>query len=768
MSQFVLPYPFLGRSPFVTTRRFLIALITITLATLAFSFDFAPQVSTITPNRMIFVPNRGQTDASVQFLAHQGSNRWLFTQDEMIYSWVTQENEVETLTSTPTSLPQFHTGTLRQQFLGVNEDARFAAAEPLIGTVNYLLGKDATHWLTNLPTYAAVHSEAYYSGVDIAYTNQVSGLGIQFLVHPGASIDQVRWQYPDAVFASINEKGELSLTLPDMTEVVIPALTAYQTINGRIVPLSIRYIQLADGTISWQVGDYDLNSALVITQLVTSSYAYDRIQDIFVDNQGSTYVVGLTSSTDFPLINPLQSTTAGPFDAFISRFSLDGTDLIYSTFFGGAGADIAGSISVDTSGNMYIMGSTDSPDFPVLNPWQSTYHGVADVFIVKLAPDGNSMAFSTYFGGNDVDVPSQIINDDVGNVYFAGVTRSCDFPLHNPLQNICPGNEDAFVSKLSATGQNLLFSTYLGGSNYDAVNSLTIDDQHNVYVTGETRSSDFPLVNPLQNARSGISDALVSKISADGQTLVYSTFLGGNTSETAYNLAVLNNGAVVVTGITASNDFPIVNPLQNTHHGNNDMFVSQLNTLGNSLVYSTYLGGSDTDAGMDVVVDDEGNIYLTGTTYSMDFPVVNAVQPTSGGYQDTVVAKLNAAGSALVFSTYVGGESSEFVSSVAVDEANNVYVAGETWSTAFPTTPGAWQENYAGGGDGFVTKILADGSAFGYSTYLGGGFPTDVTVTDVRGVAYDGWLTGLFTSGVVYLVIGYWVWRYRRGRKGIV
>lgn len=770
MSQLVLSQPFSGRSSFVAHVRLMVFLAMITVLICALSPTLVSKVPAAMPGDLIFVPNMGQADASVQFQAHQGGNRWLFTQDEIIYSWVVAEESHEVFTDIPSPLPQVSIGTLSQQFLGANENAQFAATNPLAGKVNYLLGNDSTRWYTNLPTYATFRTKEFYPGIQVTYQGQENILGTQFTVHPGIDIAQVRWQYPNAESVSINELGQLSLVLPNIAETItIPTPTARQFVAGHYVFVDIQYVQLSSEVISWHLGDYDLTANLIVdTQMPALSFAYDRVEDVFVGGQGHAYVVGFTSSTDFPMENPLQSTSVGQFDAFITQFTPDGTGLMYSTFLGGTGFDMASSISEDDTGYMYVVGTTDSLDFPVLNPWQANYHGVFDSFVVKLSPDGSSMVFGTYLGGNNVDAASQVVNDVTGNAYFTGVTHSCDFPLSNPLQGVCAGNEDAFVSKLSSDGQTLIFSTYLGGDDYDAAYSLDVDAQSNAYVIGETRSPDFPLMNPFQNTLSGISDVFVSKLDSTGQALTYSTYLGGNTSEVAGDIAVHDDGTVFVAGMTGSIDFPLLDPFQNLYHGNNDIFISRMNQAGNSLVYSTYLGGSDTDTGLDIEVDDDGNMYVTGMTHSTDFPMMNAIQPANGGYQDTVVAKINANGSALVFSTYVGGESSEFVSSIAIDPDNNVYVAGETWSGAYPTTVGAWQENYAGGGDGFVTKILADGSAFGYSTYLGGGFPTDVTLSGMSGTTYDSWLVGSMIGGVGLLVMGYWVWCYRQGRKGIV
>ena len=320
--------------------------------------------------------------------------------------------------------------------------------------------------------------------------------------------------------------------------------------------------------------------------------------------------------------------------------------------------------------------------------------------------------------------------DSAGNAYVTGWTVSTDFPTMNPLQPTYGGDPygDAFVTKISPEGSALVYSTYLGGSNWDQGYGIAVDSAGNAYVTGLTESNDFPTTpGAFQTTFGGYQDAFVAKLSPSGSALVYSTYLGGSSYDIGYGIAVDSAGNAYVTGLTQSTDFPTMNPLQPTYGGSDDVFVAKLNPTGSALAYSTYLGGRWTDYGLGIAVDGAGNAYVTGATFSTDFPTTpGAFQRVCNGgsycvhYGDAFVSKINPSGSALVSSTYLGGSSYDQGASIAVDSAGNAYVTGSTGSSDFPVTPGAFQTVCNGGsgcGDAFVAKIhLLDATTTTLST----------------------------------------------------
>jgi hypothetical protein len=404
--------------------------------------------------------------------------------------------------------------------------------------------------------------------------------------------------------------------------------------------------------------------------------------------------------------------------------------LSYSTYLGGTGGESGNAIATDGAGNVYVAGETSSTDFPTVNPAQPACAGLscADVFVAKLSADGSELVYATFLGGSNLDWGYGIAVNAAGNAYVTGTTTSRDFPTVNAIQPELARLEDAFVTALDPTGAALLYSTYLGGTGIDHGRAIAVDGAGDAFVGGWTQSSDFPTANPVQPSHAGgFWDVFVARVAADGSQLVYSTYLGGRGVDVARGIAVGPDGSAVITGQAGSPDFPTVNPIQPGYGGGPaDFFVTRLTPDGSEVVYSTFLGGVGNDTAHSVGVDADGNATVAGLTDSFDFPTAKALQPVLGGEYDAVVARLSADGSRLLYATYLGGSGFDFGRGVAVDPAGNAYLTGETHSLDFPTVKPI-QAKLGGGEcfgipcqDAFVTKVYADGSALAYSTYLGG------------------------------------------------
>jgi len=337
----------------------------------------------------------------------------------------------------------------------------------------------------------------------------------------------------------------------------------------------------------------------------------------------------------------------------------------YATYFGGSGTDIGYGIAVDSRNNVYVTGQTSSSNLPLKTAFDNSLEGANDAFVMKLNAQGNALVFSTYIGGrNQGDRGWAIAVDQAGNIYFTGETNSLNFPTVNAAQPNFRGGADGFVAKLNIEGNTLLYSSYLGGGFTDTSHSIALDRFDNAYITGRTESANFPVRNALQDKLRGQRDAFVMKFSADGE-IIYSTFLGGEAAaggrdeEVGYGIAVDAMQNAYIAGYTTTPNFPTANAIQPAFGGVEDAFVAKLNAAGSSLVYSTYLGGARVDNGRGIAVDPLGNAYVIGYTLSPDFPKVEALQPLPGGGGDGFVAKINAAGSALLYSTYLGGAGAE-------------------------------------------------------------------------------------------------------------
>ena len=332
------------------------------------------------------------------------------------------------------------------------------------------------------------------------------------------------------------------------------------------------------------------------------------------------------------------------------------------------------------------------------------------------------ISYSTYFGGSGTSSVTGLAVDSSGNLYLTGWTESIDFPIVGAAQAVNHGGVEAFVAKLNANGSGLIYATYVGGNSDDRAAGIAIDPLGNAFVTGSTTSTNFPVVAAAFRSSSGNRDAFVFRLNAVGNTLVYSTYLGGSGVDQGNAIALDSTGNAYVTGDTASANFPIQSAVQGTLGGTTDAFITKLTSAG-FVLFSTFLGGSGAEHSSAITIGSNGNIYVAGGTFSTNFPVTGALQPSSGGSQDAFVTQLAGSGSPIFRSTYLGGSGGivgtpEEATGIAVDTSGNIYVAGVTNSTNFPVTTGAFQTSPGGGQDGFVTKISSAGT-LAYSTYLG-------------------------------------------------
>ncbi|HVX63807.1 MAG TPA: SBBP repeat-containing protein, partial [Pirellulales bacterium] len=494
------------------------------------------------------------------------------------------------------------------------------------------------------------------------------------------------------------------------------------------VPVAGCFVLEGADRVGFAVGAYDASLPLVIdpvldysTYLGGSDYQFGNA--IAVDAAGNAYVTGYTGSTDFPVTPGAYQTSDAGEAAFVAKLSAAGAGLVYCTYLGGSDDDRGNALAVDAAGNAYVTGYTGSTDFPVTSGAYQTSIGAhgEDAFVAKLSADGAVLVYSTYLGGSLSDEGYGIAVDAVGASYVTGYTQSTDFPATpDAYQTSKAGYDDGFVAKLSADGANLVYSTYLGGDNYNTdSHDIAVDGAGNAYVTGITESANFPVTPGAYQTSfgGGYRDAFVAKLSVDGASLVYSTYLGGSLSDEGYGIAVDAAGNAYITGVTFSDDFPITPGAYKTSLGGwvRDAIVAKLSADGASLVYSTYLGGGGSQ-GNSIAVDGAGYAYVTGEAGSSGFPTTpDAYQTIYGGGHDAFVAKLSVDGASAVYATYLGGVISDVGSGIAVDGDGNAYVTGYTESRDFPVTPGAFQTSSAGGMfvsyDVFVAKFVLNNVA---------------------------------------------------------
>jgi hypothetical protein len=640
---------------------------------------------------LAFEANQGQTDSQVKYMARGNGYTLFLTASDAVFSLQSRSSEsakskirrgavLQAKNSTEQDTQKDLTAVVRMQLVGGNSQAKVSASGQLPGKSNYFLGNDPSKWHADVPHYGRVSYQDVYPGVNLAYHGAQRQTEFDFVVAPGANPTPIALQFTGAQGLNTDNSGNLVISSA-AGDVELHKPVAYQEHNGARQPVDARFILSANNQVSFELGNYDRSRELVIDPSVSYGYSTylggtgnDEGQSIAFDGTGAAYVTGETTSANFPVIGT--STLAGTQNAFVTKIAADGSSLIYSTYVGGNKSDSGNSIAVDASGDAFVAGGTTSTTFPVMpaGALQTKLKGASNAFVFELGSSG-TLIYSTYLGGTGADVALGIAlaSDSSGDVYVVGGTSSTDFPILGAIQGtLGTGNiRDGFVTKLNSSGTALVYSTYLGGSSVggDVAGAVAVDSSDNAYVTGQTFSLTFPTKTPLQPACGSC------------------------------------------TG------------------GNSNAFVTVINPLGSAFVYSTFLGGSGVDAGDGIAVDSTG-AYVTGTTTSSNFPLQSALQLTYGGNTDAFVTKLNPAGSALLYSTYLGGSGFDAGASIAIDGGHFAYVTGQTNSTNFKTV-NPTQTTLNGGSnttsfDAFVSEIDSAGATLVFSTYLGGSGNEDV------------------------------------------
>ena len=649
---------------------------------------------------VLFIRNQGQLDRTVKYYVKTPAQTLYFTKEGIVFD-LTRHNQAEAAGR------QVERLVFSLDFLGANKKPAVEGTDKDTAVVNYFNGNDPRMWRTDIPTYGEVVYHDIYPSIDLRLRGEGNALEYDFIVKPGAKPEDITLAY-NGVDSLAIKNGEL-VAGTAFGYITQDRPYIYQQIGDETMKVAGGFRLGAGNTYGFYATAYDERYPLIIDPtLAYSTYLggsrFDQGSGITVDAAGCAYVTGYTGSSDFPTQIPYQGTNAGANDVFVAKLSAAGNNLIYSTYLGGSSGDSGGGIAVDAAGCVYLTGDTNSSDFPTQNPYQGTIASSDDAFAAKLSAAGNSLIYSTYLGGSSTDSGNDITVDAAGCVYICGDTSSNNFPTQNPYQGTLSGGGDAFVTKLTAAGNSLIYSTYLGGNSGELGRGIAVDSAGCAYVTGFTTSSNFPTQNPYQGTIAGAGDAFVTKLSATGNSLIYSTYLGGSSTDSTAGIAVDAAGCAYVTGHTSSSNFPTKNPYQGTLNVKDDAFVTKFAAAGNSLNYSTYLGGSDLDVAGGIAVDSAGCAYVTGYTLSSNFPTRNPYQGTNYGGANTFVTRLSAAGNSLSYSTYLGGSSGDLAMGIAVDAAGGAYITGRTNASDFPTQ-NPYQGTLAGLFDAFVFKF---------------------------------------------------------------
>jgi Abnormal spindle-like microcephaly-assoc'd, ASPM-SPD-2-Hydin/Beta-propeller repeat len=714
---------------------------------------------------LAFERNRGQTNSTVKFLARGSGYALFLTGNEAVMSLErSAANSHQQFSAARFSRPGAQQGDVQRDVLhlrwvGSNPAPRIEGLAREPGRSNYLIGSNPAKWVRNVPSYSRVECHDIYPGIDLFYFGNQLELEFDIDLAPGADPGSLRLEitgqndHPAKV--RINSDGAL-IVQTRAGDVRFMKPVAYQSGGGSGKGkhfLAASYVIGRGGQVGFEVSGYDPMKPLVIDPVLSySTYLggtdYNYATGIAVDASGYTYITGHTSSVDFPISGGVQGVFAGGscdtevntapcFDAFVSKLNPQGTGLIYSTYIGGTGDDEGVRIAVDSSGQAYVAGFTNSLDFPIASPLQGSNGGGAcgttayptpcyDAFVAKLNASGSNLVYSTYLGGTGDDFASSIAADSNGNAYIGGLTSASDFPVtYGSLRTSYGGGPfDGFVAKINPTGSALVYSTYLGGSQEDHVNGIALDSSGDAFLTGQTNSANFPVKGGFQPQYTAAScgtalsntpcfESFVSELNPTGTALIYSSYLGGTAASYGSDITLDSSGAAYVTGWTTSRDFPVTQGAYDTAWaGTNEVFVAKIAPAGGAISYATYLGDVYPDQANAIAVDGSGNAWIAGFTYGGKFPVVSPLQAASGGFYDAIVSEINPTGSSLLFSTYLGGAGDDAANDLALDSSGSVYVAGDTFSPDFPVSPSAMTTGYTGGSyDAWIAKISPQNAA---------------------------------------------------------
>lgn len=702
---------------------------------------------------MSFEANQGQSDPQVRFLS-RGNGYSLFLTDREAVLALRRPEKNAPGANGPLPRPlakdtasAFRTDVVRMQLEGAAPGPRVAGANKLSGTANYFIGRDQKDWRTGVPTYGRVEYSNVYPGIDLAYYGNQQQLEYDFIVAPNADPHSIRLHFEGAKTLRLVSNGDLEVVTSN-GRIAFHKPVLYQDANGEREPVEGRFASIARNTVGFVTGNYDHTRPLVIDPtLVYSTYlggtTGDAATAIAIDSAGDAYVTGFSDSSNFPVTSgvfqTVNKTPSGSSTAFVAKMNSTGTALVYATYLGGSTDDYANAIAVDSSGDAFIAGETESADFPSTTGAFQTSSGNGGTFftgfVTELNPSGTALVYSTFLGGTDgqFDSPTgenarDIALDGNGDAFIVGYTASTDFPTTTGAFQTSITNFDGagFVAELNPAGTGLIYATLLGGgSGGSQANAIVLDSAGDAYVGGFTGSHDFPVttnaVQPQFLSGSNVTAAFVTKLNPTGTAALYSTFLGGSTlsesdgqGDAVYAIAIDAAGDAFVAGETASTTFPVTSGAFQTTNLNpngdeqSSGFVAKLNPTGESLVYSTYLGGNYPTVVYAVQVDSSGNAYVAGNTLASNFPVTSgalqSTDPTTSTFGSGFISELNPQGSELLNSTYLGGTNGSIIFGLSLDSSFNVYVAGATPSTNFPVTPGAFQSTNNDSEFGFPTS----------------------------------------------------------------
>jgi Beta-propeller repeat len=675
-----------------------------------------------------FIENRGQWPGDVAMLVQgKGYNLWV-KNGELLYDLFRVAPAAGSPAAAASGLERVGT-VVRMEFVGASASAAARGLLSRRGYNNYFVGSDPARWATHVALYEEARIERLYPGVDALLRIEDGEIRYDLLLAPGADPAAVQVRYHGVGGVAVEESGDLVLAT-SLGQLRQRKPYAYQ-MDGevrRTVPCS--FTTRGDGSVAFELGSYDRTRPLVIDPLIYSTVlgggVHDAAYDMKTDGRKNIFLTGWTFSPRFPVRTGGYSEKftgdSAYSDLFVTKLNSEDGAIVYSTFIGGAMNDVANALELDTAGNVYLAGSTESWNFPATRGALDTTHsspGTPDVFVTKLSADGARLLYSTFIGGTKSDEAFALAIDSVGNAYVGGSTYSANYPTLRPAFDTAIRGDifaDAFIAKLSADGSHLLYSTYIGGEQSDQINDIAVDKNGRAYLAGGTWSTEFPLTANASRRRNlspgngHEQDAFVALLANDGQSLHFSTYLGGYRFDVANAVAVDPTGHAVICGETRSANFPVHRPYDtaNQNEKKPDAFVTRIDPVDGELVRSVVIGGGGEDVAYDLGMNRAGTLVVCGITNSVNFPVTSGAHDIA--HPDTTdidgfFALLDSVAFTVNYATYIGGGRNDFAHAIAVDADRDIYIAGATASTDYPTTTGPYVQSGGGATSVMVSRF---------------------------------------------------------------
>jgi len=665
-------------------------------------------------SRSFFTENKGQWNKDLLFVGMTDFGRVEFWKNKINYVFF---HEIGLINDSKGSFQEVRVQQNENNYINNNEykkisfkfvgsmNSEFVGQGQLIHISNFFYGNDSSKWVVGVKNYQEVVCRNIWENIDVKYYYCNEKLKYDFILHPGSDPDDIRVNVLGNVDLSISEtccsvRNSDGIILEDKDLKIVTSDN--DQIEGK-------FTNKGRNIYGFSLGKYDTDDTVIIDPLIFSTFVGNGGNNgayaIDVDEYGNSYVVGVTDSSSFPTTsNAYDGSFNGNADVVMIKLSSDGSSLLYSTYIGGTSTEVGYGLDVDDSGNAYIVGYTQSSDFPTTSgAFDSTLNGTSDIFLVKLNSNGSALLVSTFIGGDGTDGEAVHFNKGINvcvgpdnSIYISGTTRSSNFPIKDgAYDETYNSNKDVFVLKMDSQGTSLINSTYIGGSNTDEIYSMFMDSEGYLYIVGTTLSDDFPLSDgAYDSTMSGLNDGYVVKLYSNCTDIIYSTYIGGSNLDYLVDVYVNDDGEAYITGMTKSSNFPTTVGSYDTHYdGSQDIILLKMSSSGSSLVYSTFIGGTGGEEwGFSIDVDSQGNAYVIGETFDSNFPVVDtAFDKTIGGARDFVLFEMDHSGTRLINSTFMGGASYDRGTAIKLDPNTNIFnYCGVTGSSDFPSTTGSY------------------------------------------------------------------------------